>query len=64
MILSSKYTSKGNSMERKFFRSGGGWALFINNTILQLLKINPETDKVEYIIENDVLKIKKIKPEE
>ena len=51
-------------MERKLFRSGGGWALFINSTILKLLKIDPEKDKVEYIIENDVLKIKKASPEE
>ena len=48
-------------MERKLFRSGNGWALFINTTILNLLKINPETDKVEYQIENDVLKITKVK---
>ncbi len=50
-------------MERKLMKSGNGWALFINNTILQLLKINPETDKIECIVENDVLKIKKVKPE-
>lgn len=49
-------------MERKLFRSGGGWALFINSTILKLLKINPETDKVEYIVEGDTLKIKKATP--
>ena len=48
-------------MERKLFRSGNGWALFINTTILKLLKINPETDKVEYQIENDVMKITKVK---
>ncbi len=48
-------------MERKLFRSGGGWGLFINSTILKLLKINPETDSVEYEIENDVLKIRKAK---
>ncbi len=46
-------------MERKLFRSGGGWALFINSTILKLMKVNPETDTVEYIMENDTLKIKK-----
>lgn len=46
-------------MERKLFKSGGGWALFVNSTILKLLKINPEEDKVEYEIENNVLKIKK-----
>ena len=49
-------------MERKLFRSGNGWAIFINSTFLELLKINPETDKVEYIMENDTLKIKKAAP--
>ncbi len=51
-------------MERKLFRSGGGWGLFINSTILKLLKIDPEKDKVEYIVENDTLKIKKANAEE
>ncbi len=51
-------------MERKLFRSGGGWGLFINSTILKLLKIDPEKDKVEYIVENDTLKIKKATAEE
>lgn len=62
--MSNIYIGKCNSMERKLFRSGGGWGLFINSTILKLLKINPETDKVEYIVENDVLKIRKAKTEE
>ena len=48
-------------MERKLFKSGHGWGLFINSTILKLLKINPETDMVEYQVENDVLKITKAK---
>ena len=51
-------------MERKLFRSGSGWALFMPQTILQLLKVNPETDKVECIMENDVLKIKKAPKED
>lgn len=46
-------------MERKLFRSGNGWGLFINNTILQLLNINPPNDKVKYIVENDRLIITK-----
>ena len=44
-------------MNRKFFKSGNGWALFISKTILELLKVNPETDFVEMQMENDVLKI-------
>ena len=31
---------------------------------LKLLKIDPEKDKVEYIVENDTLKIKKVNTEE
>lgn len=48
-------------MKRKLMRSGNGWALFMSKTLIELLKINPETDFVEMQIENDVLKIKKIK---
>lgn len=49
-------------MERKLMRSGNGWGLFINSTILKLLKVNPATDKVELIVEGDTLKIKKATP--
>lgn len=51
-------------MERKFMKSGNGWALFVPLTILKLLKINPEKDRVEFIVENDVLKVKKLKKED
>ena len=47
-------------MNRKFFKSGNGWALFIPKTILELLKIDPEKDHIEMQIENDILKIKKV----
>lgn len=46
-------------MNRKLFRSGNGWAIFIPKTIIELLKINPEKDFIELQIENDTLKIKK-----
>ena len=58
-LKSSKCIDK-DAMERKFFKSGNGWALFVPKTILELLKINPQTDKIEMQVENDVLKIKKI----
>lgn len=48
-------------MERKLFRAGNGWSLFLPKVIIELLKIDPENDTVEMQIENDVLKIKKIK---
>ena len=47
-------------MERKLFRAGNGWSLFLPKVIIELLKIDPEHDTVEMQIENDVLKIKKI----
>lgn len=46
-------------MERKLMRNGNGWALSINSTILQLLKINPETDLVELVIEGHKLVMEK-----
>ena len=58
------YRQSEGVMNRKFFKSGNGWALFISKTILELLKVNPETDFIEMQIENDVLKIKKINREQ
>ncbi len=46
-------------MDVRFFRSGSGWALFVNSTILKLLKIDPETDLAEYTVEGDKLIITK-----
>lgn len=46
-------------MEIRFFSSGNGWALFVNSTILKLLKINPENDMVEYTVEGDKLIVTK-----
>lgn len=48
-------------MDRKLIRSGTGWCVYINNTIIDLLKLNPETDLVEYTVENDKLIITKSK---
>ena len=59
-FVKSLYRQKEVRMNRKFFKSGNGWALFVSKTILELLKVNPETDFVEMQIENDILKIKKI----
>lgn len=48
-------------MERKLFNSGNDWVLFIPSTVLKSLEINPEEDLVEYQMENDILKITKVK---
>ncbi|MBR1425487.1 hypothetical protein IJ579_07995 [bacterium] len=50
-------------MERKFFRTGNGWSLFVPKVVIELLKIDPEKDSIEMQIENDILKIKKVKRE-
>jgi len=60
MILSTHGIDKRTQyMNRKFFKSGNGWALFVPKTILELLKVNPESDLIEMQLENDILKIKK-----
>lgn len=46
-------------MDRKLMRNGNGWTLCLNATILDLLKVNPKTDMVEYTIERDKLIITK-----
>ena len=51
-------------MIRKLFRTGNGYSLFIPKVIIELLKIDPETDSIEMEIENNTLKIKKYIKEE
>ena len=46
-------------MDRKLMRNGNGWALCLNATIRDLLKVDPKTDMVEYIMDKDKLIIQK-----
>lgn len=46
-------------MYRKLIRNGNRWAITVNKTILELLKVNPETDLVEYTVEAGKLIITK-----
>ena len=46
-------------MERKLMRNGNGWALALNSTLLQLIKVKPEIDLVDVSVENEKLIIKK-----
>lgn len=48
-------------MIRKIIQIGNSWGVIIPTAILALLKINPVTDKVEFLLENDKLIIKKVK---
>ena len=51
-------------MKKRLTRTGSGWALFFTKTIIELLKVNPETDEVELEFEGDVLKVKKSQEED
>lgn len=46
-------------MERKLLRSGTGWCAYINNTVLQLIEVDPEVDMVKYRVVNNELIISK-----
>jgi len=46
-------------MKKKLFKSGNAWVLLLQKAILELIDINPETDKVELEVENKVLKVKR-----
>ncbi len=46
-------------MERKLIRSGTGWCAYINNTVLELIEVDPEVDMIKYRVENNELIISK-----
>jgi len=48
-------------IEKKFVKLGRSWGIIIPSVILQLLKINPEKEKVSLSIENEKIIIEKIK---
>lgn len=47
------------SFDRKLMRNGNGWALSINSTILEFLDVDPKTDMINYVMENNKLIITK-----
>lgn len=51
-------------MIRKIVQVGNSWGVIIPLFILKLLKVNPILDKLEFEVENDVLKIRKYKKEQ
>ena len=51
-------------MRKRLTKTGSGWSLFFTKTIIELLKVDPETDEVELEFEGDVLKVKKYKDED
>lgn len=54
---------KGGNFEhalvRKFIKSGHGWGIYVPNSVLELLDINPESDYIECEVNKNVLLIKK-----
>ena len=46
-------------MDKKLMRNGNGWALALNSTLLQLIKVNPEIDMVELSVEGEKIIISK-----
>lgn len=48
-------------MIRKIIQVGNSWGVIIPQSVLELLKVNPVLDKLEFEIENDVLKVRKYK---
>lgn len=52
---------KDKLLVRKFIRSGHGYALYIPNTILELLNVSPEKDYISLGIIKKTLVIKKYK---
>lgn len=51
-------------MIRKIVQVGNSWGVIIPLFVLKLLKVNPVLDKLEFEIENDVLKIRKYQSKE
>ena len=49
--------SSENRLVKKFNKSGNGYGLYISNSIIQFLEINPEVDAVKYLIKDDILYI-------
>jgi len=46
-------------MKKKFTAIGNSWAMLFTKTMLEILDINPETDKAEIVFDKNVLIIKK-----
>ena len=63
VITLLQYLKFGEYMIKKIIQIGNSWGVIIPSAILSLLKINPVTDKVEFMLENDKLIIKKAQKE-
>lgn len=57
--IDSDDESQNTMLVRKFIRSGPGYALYIPNTILELLEVTPEKDSVSIKMSKQTLIITK-----
>ena len=48
-------------MKRKFIPVGNSWAILFTKTMLEILDVNPENEKVEIEFEEKTLKMQKEK---
>lgn len=48
-------------MKKKLSRSCSGWALFMPKTLLELIDVDPEKDLLEVKVDNDTVKITKVR---
>ncbi len=48
-------------IEKKFIRNGNSWCISIPTSVLKILEIDPEEDKVQLTLQNNDILIKKIK---
>lgn len=51
-------------IEKKIFQVGNSWVVTLPRTILDLLNINPVIDKVEMYIEDNEIRIRKLKKQD
>lgn len=47
---------------RKFSKKGTSWSLYMPNSILELLEVNPETEEVDIGVDGHTLIIRKAQP--
>jgi antitoxin component of MazEF toxin-antitoxin module len=48
-------------IEKKFIRNGNSWCISIPTSVLKILEIDPEEDKIQLTLQNNDILIKKIK---
>lgn len=57
--ISPEDESFNKSLVKQFSRRGASWSLYMPNSILELLEIDAETDKLDIDVNDQVLIIKK-----